>query len=557
VTAAADPTTTAGGGGRRPDLLDVAVPVRDGTVLRADVHLPDGRGPHPTLLAASPYQKALRHLPAHPQFPFRETGPIGWYVERGYAYVWLDLRGTGTSGGDWTFGGTQEACDVHDAVEWAAAQPWSNGRVGMIGQSYFAMTQWNAARLRPPHLACIAPYDGNVDVYRDFLYHGGIPSTGFAASWSARLALLHRATGRPPAGPGSLRDDLLGEVLRHPTDDDWMRDRSPFWQLDRTTTPVLSIGCWGKGPLHLRGNVLGYLQAGGPKKLLVTGAAGVADAQGLFDDPAFHAEHLLPWYEHHLKNVDNGVLDGPPVRVWVGGLDEYRDLDAWPPPAARPRALWLSGDRAGAARSINDGRLTAEPPAPGAGPAATSWSYPHPSWRRGVTALGPGGRPDHDAGVTTWTGEPLAHDLEITGHAVLELWLSSDQRDADVHAKLRDVPPGPAGTDPGRPAPVVTQGWLRASHRAEDPRLGDELRPFHTHRDPAPLVPGRPYRLRVELLPMSHVVRAGHRLRLDVTNGDSPLADGAFTHDYGTKVGTDTYHHDAAHPSRLLLPVVG
>ncbi|WP_018684012.1 CocE/NonD family hydrolase [Actinokineospora enzanensis] len=515
---------------------------RDGTRLAIDIYLPkylpETEEPVPVLLAAAPYRKVLRDLPAHPLFPFRETGPIAFYLDHGYAFAWLDLRGTGDSGGEWTFGGPVESADLYDTVEWLAGQEWCTGRVGMIGQSYFAMAQWNAARANPPHLACIAPYDGNTDIYRDFLYHGGIPSTGFAAGWSARITLLHQAGGHPPAG---LRDGLLGEILRHPVDDDWMRDRSPFWDLDRVHVPVLSIGCWGKGPLHLRGNLLGYERLTGPKKLLVTGAADVAGAQSLFDDPEFHKRYLLPWYDHHLKGI--GRLDEPPVTVWVRGADEYRTMSRWPPANIAPQALYLSGEQAGQVRSVNDGSLVWTDPG-----GATSWSYPRPEWRLGVVAFDEHGRPDPVAGVTTWTSPPLEHELSIAGPVVLELYLSSDQRDADVYAKVRDIAPD-------RAIPV-TQGWLRASHRAEDPVLSTPLRPFHTHRDPQPLVPGQPYLLRVELLPAAYVFRAGHRIRLELTNGDSPLTEGPFTHDYGLKVGTDTYHHNADHPSRLLLPVL-
>jgi predicted acyl esterase len=532
-----------------PRPVETRIAVRDGARLAADLYLPEVAEPVPALLAASPYQKALRHLPHHPLFPFRETGPIGFYVANGYAYVWLDLRGTGQSAGEWTFGGRQEAMDLYDVIEWIAAQPWCSGRVGMIGQSYFAMAQWNATRLRPPHLRCIAPYDGNVDVYRDFLYHGGIPSTGFVANWSARLALLHQATGQTGTGEPGLRDGLLGHVLRHPLDDEWMRDRSPFWDLSTMELPVFSIGCWGKGPLHLRGNIIGFERVVGPRSLLVVDADGVAQAQRLFDDVEFHRETLLPWYDHYLRSAGPTGLPRKAVTLWARGAEEWRILSSWPPTEAVDITLYLSGAPAGHARSINDGSLQWQPPV---ADTATSWPYPRPEWQLGVSAMGENGLPDPTRGVTTWTTQPLETDLELTGPAVLELYLSSDQLDTDVYVTVRDVPPQPHG----RPA-LVTQGWLRASHRAEDPTHSTMARPFHTHRDPQPLRLGVAHLVRVELLPMCYVLAAGHRLRLEITNGDSPVTASGFTHDYGIKVGIDTYHHSARYPSCLRLTGAG
>lgn len=531
-----------------PEPFEIEVVSRDGDVCRADVYLPEPSArPAPVLLAASPYQKALMSLPSVWTFPFRETGPVDLYLDEGYAFVWMDVPGSGHSAGTWDPVSRREGEAIHDVIEWVAAQEWCNGKVGMYGQSYYCWSQWNAARTRPAHLATIAAFDGATDMYRDWMYHGGIPVLTFIASWTTTTMLQHQATGHDIRSGD--RHLLASEIYHHRLDDEWHRSRSPFWELDQVDIPVFSIGCWGKGPLHLRGNVLGYERVRGPKKLLITHADSFPAAQRLFADRQFHRRELLPWYDHHLKGADNGVMDRPAVRFYVQGEEVYRAASAWPPEQVSPTAFYLSGKHSGVVNSLNDGSMTEA--APTAGEDSFSWSYPDPQWLAGVTTFDEEGRPDHVARVVTYTTAPFEREREFTGHGVLVLHASTDQSDLDVYAKLTILSSRPGG---GLAARRVCQGWLRASHRAEDPQLTKDLRPFHTHAAEEALEPGRPYELRVELLPMSFLVRPGERLRLELSNADSPIAESLFHHWYGLKVGTDRYHHDAAHPSRLVLP---
>jgi len=518
---------------------------RHGNRLCADVYLPRGcDGPLPVLLAASPYQKALRHLPTTSVFPFVEYGPIQFYLDQGYAYVILDLPGSGMSAGTWDPWARSEGESTHDAIEYVAAQPWSNGRVGMIGQSYYAMSQWNAARTRPPHLMTIVPYDGSNDPYRDWMYQGGIPIQGFLGSWLIGSVLLqHHAQGHDPRGGG--RGEVLAEMLTHTLDDEWQRRRAAFWELDAIDIPVFSIGLWGKMSLHLRGNVNGFERVKGPRRLLIERAGTFHAAQHLFAQEDFHREEILPWYDHHLKGVDNGVMNRPAVRYYVNNADRYADASGWPPDDVRASAFYLSSARSGQVRSLNDGSLREEPAATTGD--ATSWSYPDEQWNAGVTVF-VDGRPDHTARVNTYTTPAFGAAREFAGQGALVLHASTDQTDMDVIVKLSLLPSG------GGAALKVSQGWLRASHRAEDPALSRPLRPFHAHRQREPLVPGEIYEMRVELMPMAFAVRPGDRLRLEISNHDSLIADAPMTHWYGQKVGTDTYYHDALRPSRLLLP---
>ncbi len=197
---------------------------------------------------------------------------------------------------------------IVELIAWIATQDWCNGKVGGIGQSYYAIAQWQMATYNPPGLACIIPYDGLVDQYRCSNYHGGI-FCSYRPGWYISLLAnnQHRAAGGE--GRPRMQTDLVGDIIEHTPNDDWWKERSPFERLGDIKVPVLSIGHWGKMGLHLRGNILGYEQAGGPKKLVVTGARNVHQAHHMFDQIEFHEKEMLPFYEHHLKGVDNGVMD--------------------------------------------------------------------------------------------------------------------------------------------------------------------------------------------------------------------------------------------------------
>ena len=302
---------------------DVKVAMRDGVRISLVVYRPAGAGRFPALFAASPYQYEYDDVPAYPLFLWRETGPVEWYVGQGYAYVHADVRGSGRSEGAFGFMDRAEQEDYVELIAWIAAQPWCNGRVDGIGQSYYAMAQWLMATLNPPGLACIVPYDGLVDQYRCSNYHGGI-FCSYRPGWFISLLAnnQHRPAGE--AGRRRMQGDLVGDIVAHTLDDEWWRERSPYWRLGDSKVPVLSIGHWGKMGLHLRGNILGYEQVTAPKKLVVTGARNVHEAHHQFDQIEFHETELLPFYDHHLKGIDNGVMNEAPVRIFVRGTGKFR-----------------------------------------------------------------------------------------------------------------------------------------------------------------------------------------------------------------------------------------
>ncbi len=534
----------------------VTVTMRDGVRISLCIYRPELPGRYPVLFAASPYQYETDSLPHSTLFLWREVGPVDWYVsEQGYAYVHMDVRGTGQSEGVYNFLDREEQQDYFECIEWVARQDWCDGNVGGIGQSYYAWSQWFMGIVNPPSLKCIAPYDGAVDPYRDATYHGGI-YCDFMAWWYqlVRVNNLHRAASG--TGGKDMPVDIAYEFSRHQTYDDWWKERSPWERLDRITVPVLSIGHWGKMGLHLRGNIIGYEALQSPKKLVVTGAKDVFEAHDQFDHISYHEQELLPFYDRYLKGRENGWEDRPAVRVYVTGGGEWRDLEAWPPPDGQSRSLWLNADVSGSVTSLNDGSLGEEPPTRDGG--ATSYDYPDPRWKLGVVGFGPNG-PDPVANVLTFTTPPLEEDLEIVGPVVLELYAASTATDTDFVVKLSDQFPQPQEERERHIQPrsvIVTKGWLRASHREKDPALSTDLRPFYTHGSPQPVTPGEIHRYDIEVMPCAYRFRAGHRIRLEIVNGDSPLTDSLFGHQYlWYKVGTDTIEHSADHPSCLRLMV--
>jgi len=273
----------------------VSIPMRDGVTLSAALFLPKKPGRFPTLFAASPYRFDNDYAPAYPMYLWRETGPVAWYVDQGYAYVHMDVRGTGRSGGEYRFLDKIEQGDLFDAIEWIAAQRWSDGNIGGIGQSYYAMAQWFMAIQGPPHLKCIAPYDGLVDPYRASAFSGGIPGEFFNLWYSRILRPINQYPARGPSK--SLLWDMPYVTRHHTTYDAFWRERAAAEQLHKIRVPVYSIAQWTKVDLHLNGNIEGYQGVAGPKKLLVLGTSSLFTAASDFASDAFHEKTLLPFYD--------------------------------------------------------------------------------------------------------------------------------------------------------------------------------------------------------------------------------------------------------------------
>jgi len=535
---------------------EVKIRVHDGVEIAVALYGPEGDGPYPVVLAASPYRYDNNALPATPQFLWRETGPIGLYVERGYVYAQMDVRGCGKSGGEFRFLDRNEQKDLFDVIEWLGRQSWSNGKVGGIGQSYFCMLQWWMGIQKPPSLVCIASIDGLNDPYRASVYQGGILGDFFGSYWwnQNRIINRHPANGEFPREQTC---DLNLLLQAHPTYDEFWRERCAAERLHEIEVPLYSIGVWGKVDLHTRGNIDGFRRATGPKKLKMIGPVNAFVANREFNSRELHETLLLPFYDHYLKGLKTDYLERPAVEYFVRGGDAVRTAQNWPPAGVRYVTWHLSGAKSGSVTSLNDGTLARDQ---ASGEERTSYSYPNPGWMIGVVGFGPNNQPDPARRVMTFTTAPLQADLEIAGPIKLTLYASSSRNDMDFFVKLSEQMPQSAedrGKDLNPTSYWITKGWLRASHRNLDPAKSTEMEPYHTYSDPQPIEPGKIYRFEIGIEPMAHRFKKGNRVRLEIVNGDSAVTDVLWTHYYApSKIGTDTIYHSPECPSALVLPVM-
>jgi uncharacterized protein len=562
---------------------DVAITMDDGVCLRADIFRPAAAGRYPVILAYGPYAKGLNFaegypdawnimVKSHPEVAAHSSNkyqawevadPERW-VPDGYICIRIDARGWGRSPGYIEPWSPREARDMHDCIEWAGTQAWSNGRVGLLGISYYAINQWQVAGLQPPHLAAMIPWEGFADFYRDLCYHGGIGSD-MKDVWYRRTittvqhglgtrALKNRNTGELVAGPETLPDDELarqrsdfpGAINAHPLDDAFHRDRSARW--DQVTVPFLSAGNWGGSSLHLRGNVEAFLRAASKQKWL--------EIHGREHWTEFYTDYGIAlqkrFFDHFLKGLDNGWEQTPPVLLRVRTVnDEFIDRAENEWPIARTQWTRFYLDAA-------NGTLSTAAPA-GA--------------QAGFQALASDG--------ITFSTAPLEKDSEITGPVAVKLFVSSDTADADLFVVLRVFRPDDSevvfkgAVDPHTP---LGHGWLRASHRKLDPALSQLWRPHHPHDEIQPLTPGTIYELDIEVWPTSVIVPAGHRIALTVRGRDyeygGDVAElgffknsklkgvGIYTHAnpqlrppslYG---GNTTLHTGGAQAASVLLPLI-
>jgi predicted acyl esterase len=540
---------------------DVAVPMRDGVLLLADVHRPAEPGRYAALVAASPYPRQIQNLGA--PAGFIEAGASDFFVPRGYVHVIANCRGTSGSGGTFGFFDGQERRDMHDLVEWAAQQPWSNGNVGMIGISYFAGTQMEAAVERPPHLKAIMPIAGTFDLYESATHHG-LMSSGFLTPflymigmtsghtnklWRSKLMDAMRALLLTPAihkkfetanGEAAIAglkvllnlhhdphpwDDLWRAIAaEHPFRDAWWEDRNLLPLLDRIEVPIY-LGCdWQNVPLHLPHTFTAYERLRNSKHVQVAmmGAHGLA-----WPWESLHIE-ALAWFDHWLKEKDTGILDGRRFRYVLPEAEGWRTADAWPVLEAAHHAYALRADgglgedegEAGSRTYMNLGGGLNRPRA--------SETDPPP--------------------FLQWTTATLSRDLDLIGPIELQLDAACTAPDTAFIAVLQDV-------DENENAVNVTAGYLRASLRAVDQatsRRGAPVLPCRTF-EAVPI--GEKVSYRIPLVPNARRFRAGHKLRLCLTTDDQNADRPALLEFRHASVGTSSVN-TVFSSSRLLLPVL-
>jgi predicted acyl esterase len=560
----------------------VAVAMDDGAVVRCDVFRPIKEAHYPVILSYGPYAKGLAFQDGYPSAWERMAGkhpdvtagssnayqswevvdPEKW-VPHGYACVRFDSRGCGTSPGFIDHFSPRETRDLYECIEWAAAQPWSNGKVGLSGISYYAINQWHVASLQPPHLAAMCVWEGAADWYRDMTHHGGILSTFWQNWYDMQVKTVQhgagprggrsRVHGGLVCGPDTLaeaelegnRCDLGREIHEHPLDDAYHKARSPAWS--KVKVPFLSAGNWGGQGLHLRGNVEGFVRAASKQKWL--------EVHGLEHWTHFYTDYgrdlQLRFFDHFLHGTDNGWDKEPRVVLQVRHLDRFvpRAEGEWP--LARTRWTRLN---------LNPGNgLLQREKAPGTG------SLSFQAAGDGVTFLTP----------------PLEAETEITGPSALKLFVSSSTSDADLFVVLRAFAPDlkevvfQGAIDPHTP---IGQGWLRASHRRLDKALSTPWRPYHRHDRRQPLKRGEVVEVEVEVWPTCVVLPAGYRIGVTIRGKDYEYPGpsggrlsnfknelkgcGPFLHDderdrpadvFG---GTTTLHFGRGRQAYLLLPVI-
>jgi predicted acyl esterase len=561
---------------------DVPIAMDDGIVLRADLFRPNDDAPHPVILSYGAFGKGLafqegnkgawdRLTAAFPEVTqgssckyqvWEIVDPEKW-VPDGYACLRVDARGAGRSPGFLDPWSPRETDDIYTVIEWAAVQPWCDGKVGMNGISYFATNQWQVAARRPPHLAAICVWEGAADWYREFARHGGI-YCGFLDNLFPRAfhrvqhglgerGLRSRVTGELVSGPPTLsaeelarnRRDIEQFVLDHRFDDEASRARTP--DFGKIEVPLLSAANWGGQGLHPRGNFEGFLAAGSKQKWLEV--HGDAHWSHFYSD--YGMELQKRFFGHFLKGEDTGWSEQPLVQLQVRHPGERfveRHEQEWP----LARTQWTKF-------YLDPRNMSLDLKCP---QVATTLAY---------EPLGAG---------LDFSLPPLDRPLEITGPIAAKLRLSSASTDADVFLVLRVFDPqGQEVTFIGAndPRTPIANGWLRASHRKLDPARSLPYRPYHSHDEAWLLTPGVPVELDVEIWPTSIVVPAGYRLCLSVRGKDyeyegPPLVlegvkytltgVGPFLHahpkDRPPQVfgATCTLHFVPDEPCYVLLPVI-
>lgn len=528
------------------------IPLSDGETLGAVVTRPADGTPAPALVAAHAYSMDEQFMPMRPvgfthERGHLEAGSAEFWARRGYAHVVVNVRGTGASGGTYDNLGPRTIQDLAEAIGWLAGRDWCTGAVGMFGISFFSIVQPLVAQLSPPALKAIfAPY-GYTDMYRDRYYHGGILSHRFMQVWlpsldRARLQsllvdeigqaafdagiaearadadlmaveFLRGILDRPQDGPNG----MIADILQMPLDNAYFRARSVDYSRG-CTAPGYFGACWGVHGLHLPGALRSYLNWNGPRKLTI--------GPPVYLDRPFYQYHLeaLRWFDHWLKGNDTGMMDEPEVNLFVVGTGRWKQAGQWPLPQTRFTRFYLHENGEMSEREYEAGEgSTSFADSPYARGSAEFWSH------------------------------PMVEETELAGPMVLNLHASTT--DTEVLWFVSILHRDAAGRET-----LLTRGWLRGSQRATDPARSTPWQPFHPHESRVPLVPGAITDYAIEVRPYAIALKPGERigLRIKGTDDEPPahaldaICQGHLARATGARI---TIHHDADHPSHLVLPI--
>jgi predicted acyl esterase len=509
---------------------NVSVPLRDGVPIFVDIYRPAASAaPLPILLGWSPYGKhntaAQLPWPAAGVAPgwlsaytaFEAPDPAFWCAQ-GYAVVYPDPRGCWYSPGEQRHGGTGEAADCYDLIEWLGTQPWASGKVGMTGVSYLAAIQWQVAALHPPHLAAINPWEGFSDWYREFAYHGGIPETSFVPRGCANLQWSTTRTEDTPAN-----------VRAHPLYDAYWESKEI--DLAAIEVPAYVVASWSDQGLHTRGTLEAYRKLASRRKWLEV--HGRKKWQYYYRPESL--EKQRQFFAHFLKGEPSDLASWPKVLIEVrdqAGVGTFRGEQEWPLARTQLRTLYLN-----------------------AGDGALQESLPQQVAECRYDPQSPSGR-----AVFHYR---FAQDTELTGHMKLRLWVAA------VAAADMDLFVGIEKCDAaGETVPFVfyamnengpaALGWLRVSHRELDAERSTPEQPCHAHREEKLLQPGECVAVDIEIWPSATRFRAGQSLRLIIQGHDIP-APGvpnapAARHEATRNAGLHLLRTGGGYDSYLLVP---
>jgi uncharacterized protein len=551
---------------------NVAVKMRDGAILRADIYKPKTDERLPVLLTRTPYDKSKTWIT-----PFAHLA-----AARGYVVIMQDVRGRYESEGEW-YPFKHEAEDGYDTIEWAAALPYTSGKVGMFGGSYVGATQMLAALARPPHLVAICPAVTASNYHENWTYQGGAFEQWFNQSWtsglventetrrwnSAKTAIAGMNT-LPVTDYQPLKPDGSGlapyylDWLAHPSFDAYWKQWSIENHYAQIQVPVFTVAAWYD--IFLGGSLRNFIrlqieagsEASRKGQRLYVGTGGHSGGWGGkigamdFGDKAFldPDELMLRWYDHLLKGEVNGAESDKPVKIFVMGKNVWRDEENWPLARAQETKYFLHSH--GAANGISGGgTLSTTMPAAEQRDAFT-YDPGDPTPTIGgplcCALLPPGGGPQDQRPAETrndvlvFTTPAIPQEMEVTGPVTADLYVSSSAVDTDFVAKLVDVWPNGFAQN-------LTDGILRMRYRNSNEKA--DL-----------LNPGEIYHITVDMWATSNVFLPGHKLRLEISSSNFPRFDrnlntgGDQAHETRTVKANNILFHDKEHPSALVLPVV-
>jgi uncharacterized protein len=539
---------------------DVYVPMRDGISLAVDLYRPDELTAHAAILLVTPYQKDAafgmplasdgRPIPSPPLPPMPPgTNPmllsVAPLTTAGFVVAVADARGTGFSEGIYDYynfdGGP---FDGYDLIEWLAEQAWCTGKVGIMGGSAAAISCYITALTKPPHLVAMSANMHPADFYFDQWRIGGVFRWENRISWSIGMqvrigpidpgpvdgpsyerkravyeARFHAYGERIAAGRNPMNLDWLTDLYQRDAYDELWRERSFRRRSGEIDIPTLHGGVWFDH--FIRGTLSSHEAIDVPKRLFVS--PGSLATRTDLGDGGF-GKIQLNWFDHFLRDADNGVLDEPAVRLYLMGREEYIDEPAWPVPA-NELELFLCSTRSGSASSLNDGSLVAQP-ATDETPDVVDHDPASPN--RSPREVND--QRSFETGCLTFSSEPLDEDLEVIGTPRLVLYASTDAADVDWCVRLCDV-------DEAGCSKLLNTGALKGSH-------------VDSHESPRALVPGQVYRFEVEVWPIANLFRRGHRVRISVSTSDFPFFES------NPMASSNQVFHDGHRPSALALPVV-